>query len=488
MMRKANSMAFTTLILAAGAGTRMNSSVPKAAHTLLGKPLIRWVIDAAYASKSDYVITVVGHEREQVLSLVADTTVVFQEELKGTGHAVMMARAQLETLAEKDPSHTLLVLCGDTSLLTVSTINSLVASHEDQHAAASVVTFITDDPTGYGRIIRNAQGLIESIIEEKDATANERAITEVNSGMYCFDLNTLLASLDSLDTNNAQGEYYLTDVIATIRQTGGVVQAYLCDDKDEMLGVNDRVQLAQATAVAQQRINRVHMLAGVTMLDPASVWIEPDVTLGTDVEILPLTLLKGTTTIGSGCTIGPNTRIVDSTVGSNCVIEESILVGATLEDTVRIGPRAYLRPGTIMRTGSRAGTHVEIKKSDIGANSKVPHLSYLGDTTLGQNVNIGAGAITCNYDGVSKHPTTIGDRSFIGSDTMFVAPVTIGCDVVTGAGSVITRDVPDGALAIERNEQRILENWTQRKRSREAEHEKTIEPAQAEDGLDTTIE
>jgi len=459
-------MSFTALVLAAGAGTRMKSRLPKVAHPLLDKPLIRWVIDVVSAAGCESIITVIGHERELVAPLVADTTTVLQEELNGTGHAVMMARAHIEALKEQDPTTTLLVLCGDTPLLTAATIADLVKTHEEEKAAASVVTFVAGNPTGYGRIIRDEQGAIIRIVEQKDATPEELTIVEVNSGMYCFDVSALLASLDALTTDNSQGEYYLTDTLEQIRQTGGRVLAYRCADADEVRGINDRAQLAEATAIMQERINHAHLLAGVTMLDPKTVWISPGVVIGTDVELLPTTILTGSTTIGTGSIIGPNTRIKDSSIGADCVIRESILDTAVLEDAVRIGPCAYLRPGTIMRIGSKAGTHVEIKKSIIGPHSKIAHLNYVGDAILGEGVNIGGGAITCNYDGYAKHVTTIGDRSFIGSDTMLVAPVTLGSDVLTGAGSVITHDVPDGALTLERNEQRIVEGWNTRRIAR----------------------
>ncbi|MDR1083056.1 MAG: bifunctional UDP-N-acetylglucosamine diphosphorylase/glucosamine-1-phosphate N-acetyltransferase GlmU [Coriobacteriales bacterium] len=473
-------MAFFTIVLAAGEGTRMRSTRAKVAHELLGKPLIRWVVDAAKSAESDAVITVVGHAREQVIPLIEnDTIVVVQEQRLGTGHAIMIARETLLEQEQKSLGQTretrehktqepearedgraasLVVLCGDTPLITAQTIATLAASQQEDGAAACVLTHILDDPTGYGRIIRDEKDALVRIVEEKDATPAERAVKECNSGAYCFDLAILLENVRELDKNNAQGEYYLTDIIEKLVAKGLPVTAHLTD-AEQTQGINSRAQLAQATKAMQRRVNATHLDAGVTMLDPELVWIGPDVSLEHDVEILPLTFLNGTTRVARGSVLGPNTRVTDCVIGKDCQVEESVLVEAVLEDGVSCGPRAYLRPGTVMKAGSKAGTHVEIKNSTVGPGSKVPHLSYLGDTQLGEDVNIGAGAITCNYDGFSKNQTTIGDRSFIGSDTMLVAPVTVGSDTVTGAGSVITDDVPDGALAVERTRQHIVKGW-----------------------------
>jgi bifunctional UDP-N-acetylglucosamine pyrophosphorylase/glucosamine-1-phosphate N-acetyltransferase len=363
-------------------------------------------------------------------------------------------------------SHSLVVLCGDTPLLTAETIAALVALQQEDGAAVGMLTHVLDDPAGYGRVIRDGggggeggEGGVLRIVEERDATESERAVRECNSGAYCFDLAVLLDILETLGNDNAQGEYYLTDVVGACVVRGlGVRARTVC--AEEVQGINSRAQLAQATKAAQARINAAHMAAGVTMLDPGLVWIGADVVLEEDTELLPLTMLYGQTSVGAGSVIGPNTRVTDSTIGRACRVEESVLVGVRLEDGVECGPRALLRPGTVMRAGSKAGTHVEIKNSLIGAGSKVPHLSYLGDATLGEDVNVGAGSITCNYDGSVKNPTVIGDRAFIGSATMLVAPVTLGADTVTGAGSVITRDVPSGALAVERTKQAIVEEWT----------------------------
>jgi bifunctional UDP-N-acetylglucosamine pyrophosphorylase/glucosamine-1-phosphate N-acetyltransferase len=468
----------------------MKSERPKVAHELLGKPLVRWVIDAAQAAGSTRTLTVVGHQREQVIPLVDDTTIVVQEERLGTGHAVMVARAALEktgaTPAVTAPpaatappapapaaavpaAQSLVVLNGDTPLITAATIAELVALQQDRGAAACVLSCELDDPSNYGRIIRDEAGEVLGIVEEKDATPAQRAITEVNSGAYCFDLAELLGSLNTLSNKNAQNEYYLTDVLGILVGAGKQVCAHCIEDADELMGINSRAQLAQATKAMQRHINERHMAAGVTMLDPDLVWIGADVTLQNDIELLPMTILYGQTSVGSGSVLGPNTRVIDSTVGRDCVIDESVVLGAVLHDKVSVGPRAYLRLGTLMKTGSKAGTHVEIKNSTIGENSKVPHLSYMGDATLGVDVNIGAGSITCNYDGTAKNPTLIGDRSFVGSDTMFVAPVQLGADVVTGAGSVITKDVPAGALAIERSSQRTVADWVAQHSKRDKE-------------------
>jgi bifunctional UDP-N-acetylglucosamine pyrophosphorylase/glucosamine-1-phosphate N-acetyltransferase len=471
----------------------MKSTRAKVAHELLGKPLVRWVVDAAKAAGSDRVITVVGHGREQVIPLVeGDTAVVVQEERLGTGHAVMVARdalvADVPAVDAGVPAHTgapapapadapaartlsanaptpasLVVLCGDTPLITPQAIAALVASQQENGAAACVLTHLLDDPAGYGRIVRDGQGRVARIVEDKDATDAERALRECNSGAYSFDLAVLLESLRELGNDNAQGEYYLTDVIGLCVSRGLEVRAHtVC--AEETQGINSRAQLAQASSSMQRRINAAHLDAGVTMLDPGLVWIGPDVELEADVELLPLTFLSGRTRVAAGSILGPNTRVTDSVIGSNCRVDESILSEAVLEDGVSCGPRAYLRPGTVMRAGSKAGTHVEIKNSTVGPNSKVPHLSYLGDATLGEDVNVGAGTITCNYDGFAKNPTTIGDRAFIGSDTMLVAPVALGADAVTGAGSVITEDVPDGALAVERARQTVIRDWARKHR------------------------
>ena len=308
-------------------------------------------------------------------------------------------------------------------------------------------------------------GDVQEIVEQKDCTPEQAAVTECNSGFYCFDIETLFAALEEVSTDNAQGEYYLTDVLGIARNQGKRVLGLKAEDASECLGVNSRRQLAEATKVLQRRINGMHMDNGVTIMDPATTWIGPDVTIEPDVEILPMTFLMGATSIATGSVVGPNSRLTDTTVGANCQVEETVAIETVLDADVTCGPRAYLRPGTHMCEGSKAGTHVEIKKSTIGKGSKVPHLSYIGDTTMGEGVNIGAGSITCNYDGEKKWPTTIGDNCFVGSDVMMVAPVTLGENSLIGAGSVITKDVSAGALGLGRARQTEIEHWNERKKN-----------------------
>ena len=386
---------------------------------------------------------------------------VVQEEQLGTAHAVLVAR---EALAGKSGS--LVVLTGDSPLVRPSTIEDLVRTREENNAAVVVLTMEASDPFGYGRIVRDDAGDVVEIVEQKDCTPEQAAITECNSGFYCFDIELLFSALEEVSTDNAQGEYYLTDVLGIARKRGQRVLAFKAEDPTECLGVNSRIQLAQATRILQQRINEAHMAAGVTMLDPSTTWIGPDVSIEQDVELLPMTFLLGATSIATGSVIGPSTRLTDVVVGKDCVVEETVGIETTMEQGVTCGPRAYLRPGTYLCEHAKAGTHVEIKKSTIGPGSKVPHLSYIGDATLGSNVNIGAGSITCNYDGEKKWPTTIGDNCFVGSDVMMVAPVNLGENSLIGAGSVITKDVSAGALGLGRGRQTEIEHWNERKKNK----------------------
>lgn len=456
-------MEAAAIVLAAGAGTRMKSKKPKVVHEVLGKPLVRWVMDAAHAAGIERIACVVGHKREQVVPLVeADSDVVVQQEQNGTAGAVAVCA---EALADFDGS--LVVLSGDCPLITSDTIRSLVQTREEVDAAAVVLTMELDDPFGYGRIVRDQMGAVERIVEQKDATNAEAAIKECNSGFYCFDARALFSALEQVGNDNAQGEFYLTDVLEICRAAGRPVLGLATCDAAECLGVNSRAQLAEATKHLQRRINRAHMAAGVTMTDPDQVWIGPDVTIGQDVKLLPQTFLMGATSVGEDSVIGPNSRLTDTVVGCGCTVDETVAVEARIDDDATCGPRAYLRPAAHLCEGAKAGTHVEIKKSTVGKGSKVPHLSYIGDTTIGEDVNIGAGSITCNYDGKKKWPTVIGDGAFVGSDTMMVAPVAIGAGSIIGAGSCITKDVAPDALALTRPEQREVPGWAAKKRARQ---------------------
>lgn len=458
-------MEAAAIVLAAGAGTRMKSKKPKVAHEVLGKPLVRWVVDAARAAGVERVVSVVGHAREQVVPLVeTDTAVVVQPDQNGTAGAVAVCA---EALADFDGS--LVALSGDCPLITADTIARLIAERERAQAAVVVLSMELDDPFGYGRIVRDADGAVERIVEQKDASPAEAAIRECNSGFYCFDARALFDALQQVDDNNAQGEFYLTDVLEICRAAGRPVLALACDDASECLGVNSRIQLAEASKHLQRRINRAHMAAGVTMTDPDQVWIGPEVVIEQDVELLPQTFLMGATRVGEDSVIGPNSRLTDTVVGRGCTVDETVAIEARIDDGATCGPRAYLRPAAHLCEGAKAGTHVEIKKSTVGKGSKVPHLSYIGDTTIGEDVNIGAGSITCNYDGKKKWPTTIGDGAFVGSDTMMVAPVNIGAGCIIGAGSCITKDVAPDALALTRPEQREIPGWAAKKRERQSE-------------------
>ena len=456
----------TVIILAAGEGTRMKSNHAKVSHRILAKPMIRWVVDAARAAGAGRIVTVVGSHGDEVREILAEVdgvTCVEQAERLGTGHAVRVA---LEAAAIKEGP--VVVLNGDLPLIEPTTIATFADTVAGGAYAAAVLTFTPPEADGYGRIELDGAGAVARIIEQKDCTPEQAAtLTECNAGCYAFDGAALAAHIGELSCDNAQGEYYLTDMLEILRNHGSAVTYLHCDDYREGLGVNSRAQLAELTAIARDRINAAHMAAGVTMIDPATTWIGPEVAIGRDTIIYPATMLMGATSIGEECVVGPNTRLMNTRVGNFSVIDETVAEDVQIDNHVSCGPRAYLRPGTHLCDHSKAGTHVEIKKSTIGVGSKVPHLSYIGDTQMGAGVNIGAGSITCNYDGVHKNATTIGDNTFIGSDTMMVAPVNIGANAMTGAGGTITKDVPDGALALERTEQRIITGYTERRRARQ---------------------
>lgn len=449
-------MPINAVILAAGEGTRMKSAHPKVMHQLLDKPLVWWSVRAARAAGCERIIVVVGSGAQEVRNYFAadaDVEFVEQTERLGTGHAVRVVKDALGGF--QGP---VLVLAGDTPLVRAETLRELIATNRAGHNACTVLSMTPPNPTGYGRlIIQDHQ--VKGIVEHKDATPSQRkTLLECNSSIYCFCGGRLTQNIDELTNNNAQNEYYLTDMVGLYAEKGEPL-AYVHADYEELLGVNSRAQLAVANKTMQKRINAELMDAGVSMLDPDQVWVGPEVEVGRDTVLLPQTYLWGTTQVGSDCVVGPNSRLTNAHVGSGCTVDETIIVDSTIDDNVSCGPRAYLRGGAHLHDRAKAGTHVEIKGSEVGEGSKVPHLSYIGDATLGKNVNIGGGSITCNYDGKHKSKTTIGDHVFIGSDTMMVAPVTIGDNALVGASSCITHDVPAGALALERTEQLIKEDW-----------------------------
>ncbi|AVX19268.1 UDP-N-acetylglucosamine pyrophosphorylase [Carboxydocella sporoproducens DSM 16521] len=448
------------VILAAGKGTRMKSRLPKVLHPVGGQPMVSHVMAACRTAGAQPVVLVIGHGAEQVQATLGPEQVyVEQKEQLGTGHAVMQAETVL-----RDFEGDILVVCGDTPLLRGETLAALAQYHRQQEAVATVLTMTMANPTGYGRIIRDEQGQVAAIVEEKDATPEQKAIREVNSGTYCFQAQALFAALQQITPNNAQGEYYLTDVLAIFRQQGQKVAAWQLSDDTEVMGINDRVALAEANRLFRERINRQQMLAGVTILDPATTYIEAEVKIGADTVIYPNTHLTGKTTIGAGCQIGPDTKIMDSQIGDGVEIQFSVVLQAEIGNDCTIGPFAYLRPGTHLAAGVKVGDFVEIKNAVIGQGSKVPHLSYIGDAEIGSGVNIGAGTITCNYDGYKKSKTIIGDGAFIGSNSNLVAPVTIGAGSLVAAGSTIVKDVPADALGVARAPQKNREGWAKARR------------------------
>ncbi|MGQ9475748.1 MAG: bifunctional UDP-N-acetylglucosamine diphosphorylase/glucosamine-1-phosphate N-acetyltransferase GlmU [Actinomycetota bacterium] len=459
-------MSRLALVLAAGEGTRMRSGLPKVLHTVCGRSMIAWVLEALQPLREegllDRILVVVGSHGREVASEVGHRVeCVFQEERRGTGHAVMVAAPRIK-------EDEVLVLTADSPLLTAATLRSLVKRHEEGRAAATLLSAVLEDPTGYGRIKRDAGGAVIGVVEETEASPEEKTIREVNTSTYVFDWKALSAVLPRLRPDNAKGEYFLTDALAHLAREGGL-EVYTTPDPEEVLGVNSRVHLARAEEIMRGRINRRWMEEGVTMEDPATVYIGPEVVIGRDTVLRPMVILEGRTVVGRNCRLGPGVRVVDSRLGDGVSVEQSVIRESELEEGVSVGPFASLRPGTVLRAGSKAGTFVEMKKTILGRRSKVPHLSYMGDAEIGEDVNVGAGSITCNYDGVRKHRTVIGDGAFIGSDTMFVAPVRIGEGAVTGAGSTITKDVPPGALGVERSTQRNVPDYRQGIRKKEAE-------------------
>lgn len=460
-------MSLAAVILAAGKGTRMKSKAPKVLHKICGSSMLSYVLESVAAAGVEQQIVVVGFGAESVSQEVAGKgQVVLQAEQLGTAHALLQARPLL-----KEFSGQLLVLCGDTPLIEPDTLRRLVESHRAAGSVATVLTAMVEDPTGYGRVIRDGQGQVKRIVEQKDASPEEIKVQEINTGIYCFESAGLFEGLEKVTPANAQGEYYLTDIIKTYAAEGRSISAVLLADQAEAAGVNDRVQLAEVERVIRSRVLLELMRSGVTVVDPQSTFIDRGVRIGRDTTIYPFTFIEGNTAVGEDCVIGPDTRLVNSVVGSGVTIQNSIVLESYIQDRCSIGPFSYLRPETRLGQDVKVGDFVEIKKSDIGNGSKVPHLAYVGDATVGMKVNIGAGTITCNYDGQKKWPTHIGDRAFIGSNTNLVAPVKIGAGATTGAGSTITRDVPDGALGVERAQQALVLDWENRKK-RKAEKSK----------------
>ena len=453
----------TVVVLAAGEGTRMKSTTPKVLHEISGRTLLGHVLHAVSGLKGKNLCIVVGAGRERVEAHVAQiaphATTVFQEHRGGTGHATQLA------LAGTNSQGTVLVLAGDTPMLTSDSLAALLDVHHKGNFSASVMTAEHPDPTGYGRIIRGADGSLLRIVEERDATDEERAIYEVNSGVYAFDGAKLAAAIGKLKNDNSQGELYLTDVLEILRNDGGSIAAVLIEDFIEILGVNDRAQLAESAALLRDQINDGLMKAGVTIVDPLSTWVDSTATVESDVTLLPGTWIAGSTTVAHGAIIGPRTTLLDCTVATGAQVIESHCTGAAIGVDASVGPFTYLRAGADLGASSKAGAFVEMKNAVVGDGSKVPHLSYVGDATIGEGSNIGAATIFVNYDGVEKHHTTVGDHVRIGSDSMLVAPVTIGDGAYTAAGSVITEDVPPGAIGVARAKQRNVLGWVLRKRS-----------------------
>lgn len=447
------------VILAAGKGTRMKSKLPKVLHQVGGKPMLRHVVEAARATGATRTVVVVGFEGERVRQEMGESLeYAVQTEQLGTGHAVLQTKPLLQNC-----TGTLLLLCGDTPLLTPETLAKLQDEHREYGAAATVLTACLENPAGYGRILRDASGGVAGIVEQKDATAEQLKIAEINTGIYCFEAGPLFAALDGLTCNNAQKEYYLTDVLAILARSGQKVRAVQTEDFQETLGINSRVQLAEAEAVLRRRKLTELMEAGVTVMDPATTFIDDTVSIGCDTVIYPFTWIEGSTVIGEECRIGPNTRIVDSILGNEVTLHFSYAHECRIADGVIVGPYVHLRPAAELAAGVKVGNFVEIKNSQVGQGSKVPHLSYIGDTDMGSGVNIGSGTITVNYDGKKKHRTVIGDNAFIGCNTNLVAPVTVGENAYIAAGSTITKDVPPGALGVGRARQTNLAGWVSKK-------------------------
>jgi bifunctional UDP-N-acetylglucosamine pyrophosphorylase/glucosamine-1-phosphate N-acetyltransferase len=438
----------------------MRSSTPKMLHSVCGRPMVAWPILAAREAGAGRVAAIVSPGRDLSAGLPEGVETVEQPQPDGTGGAIRAALALIEE------AETVLVLSGDVPLISTATIAALLAAHEGSEAAATMLTIELGDPAAYGRVVRTAGGDVERVVEAKgagDADPAQLAIREINAGTYAFDAAPLAAALTGLSNDNAQGEYYLPDVFPALRAAGHTVAGHLADDLAVTMGVNNRVDLAAVEAEARRRLLEAHMLAGVTVVDPASTWIDAGVEIGADARIEPGTALAGATTVGAGAVVGPHTTATDTAIGAEASVVRSHCVGARVGDGASVGPFAYLRPDAVLDAGAKAGTFVEVKNSHLGKGAKVPHLSYVGDADIGAGSNLGAGTITANYDGFTKNRTTIGRDVRIGVDTMLIAPVEVGDSAYTGAGAVIKEDVPDGALAVSENSQRNIDGYAAQK-------------------------
>ncbi|HET7074243.1 MAG TPA: bifunctional UDP-N-acetylglucosamine diphosphorylase/glucosamine-1-phosphate N-acetyltransferase GlmU [Mycobacterium sp.] len=474
------------LVLAAGPGTRMRSDTPKVLHTLGGRSMLSHSLHAITKVAPQHLVVVLGHDHQRIAPLVAELAaalgrtidVALQDRPRGTGDAV---RCGLSALPD-DYTGIVVVTAGDTPLLDADTLADLIAAHAAVSAAVTVLTTTLSDPHGYGRILRTQDNEVMAIVEHADATPSQRDIREVNTGVYAFDVAALRSALSRLSANNAQQELYLTDVLAIVRGDGRTVQARHVDDSALVAGVNNRVQLAELGAELNRRVVAAHQMSGVTIVDPATTWIDVDVTIGRDTVIHPGTQLHGRTRVGSRCMVGPDTTLADVSVGDDASVVRTHGSSSSIGAGATVGPFAYLRPGTVLGADGKLGAFVETKNSVIGAGTKVPHLTYVGDADIGEHSNIGASSVFVNYDGETKRRTTIGSHVRTGSDTMFVAPVTIGDGAYTGAGTVIRDDVPPGALAVSAGPQRNIEGWVQRKRPGSAAAQAASQAADAASG------
>lgn len=450
---------FSAIILAAGMGTRMKSDKCKVLHEICSKPLVKWVYEACSKAGSDRTVIVIGHKKEDVVETMGgDKMYAVQSERLGTGHAVMQA----ETFFE-DYDGTIVILNGDTPLIKSETIDKAVNYHVKCKNSATVISAKIENPTGYGRIVRSKDGDFECIVEHKDATDEQRKICEINSGMYCFNARDLFDALSKITNNNAQHEYYLTDTMAVLRKLGKKADAYVMDDYEEMLGVNDRVDLANAQRIMQAQINKKHLLNGVTIIDPLNTYIDDEAEIGADTVIYPSSIIKGHSIIGKNCIIGPSTTVDDCSVGSGTSVVNSVICDSTIGINTSVGPFAYVRPNSHIGSNIKIGDFVEIKNSTIADGTKVAHLTYVGDSDVGSNVNFGCGTVTVNYDGEKKFRTVIGNNVFIGCNANLVAPVKIADSAFIAAGSTITEDVEPNSLAIARSRQVVKSGWRKNK-------------------------